>query len=354
MKKLIAYLPGDGVGPEVASQAKLALEAIATLYGHTFTFKSGLIGAAAIDATGDPFPTATRKLCLSADAILFGAIGDLKYDNDPSAKIRPEQGLLALRKALGLYANIRPILPFPSLINRSPLKPHIIDSVDFIVIRELIGGVYFGRRGRSADGQTAFDTTEYSVDEIRRVATVAFELASKRRNHLTVVDKANVLETSRLWRDTIQKMAPVYPTVTVDYLFVDNAAMQIIRSPRNFDVIVTDNLFGDILTDEAAVICGSLGLQPSSSIGDGVSLYEPIHGSYPQAAGKDIANPIGSILSSAMLLEGSFGLRREGASIRQAVESTLAAGFGTEDLNPRRVLSTTQLGAKIIQQLSKG
>ena len=353
MNKHIAYLPGDGIGPEVARVAKLTLNRIADLFGHTFSFTGGLIGAAAIDATGDPFPEATRKLCETSDAILFGAIGDPKYDNDPKAAVRPEQGLLTMRKTLGLFANVRPIFTLPGMNDSSPLRPEIIKDVDFIVIRELIGGIYFGKRGRNRDQTEAFDTAVYSVSEIRRVARFAFELAGKRGGKLTVVDKANVLETSRLWRETVQAMAADFTDVTVDYMFVDNAAMQLIRAPGNFDVIVTDNLFGDILTDEASVITGSLGMLPSASIGGKVGLFEPIHGSYPQAAGKNIANPIGSILSSAMLLEYSFGLHAEAASIRRAVESVLVDGYGTEDLAPRKLLSTSSLGAKIIKATTK-
>lgn len=351
MNANIAVLPGDGIGPEITEQAVKVLKKIAEKFGHSFTFTKGLIGAAAIDSVGDPFPKKTKVLCETSDAILFGAIGDPKYDNDPTAKIRPEQGLLAMRRTLGLYANVRPIFTFSATLDKSPLKPAIVKDVDFIVIRELIGGIYFGKRGRNEDGTIAFDTSEYSKDEITRIATFAFELAKKRQKRLTVVDKANVLETSRLWRETVQAMEKAYREVAVDYLFVDNAAMQIIKAPNKFDVIVTENMFGDILTDEASVITGSLGMLPSASIGEHTSLYEPIHGSYPKAAGKNSANPIGSILSAAMLLEYSFGLQKERDTIYNAVEKVLEDGFGTKDITNNKILGTKELGEKIRETL---
>ncbi len=351
MKKHIAVLPGDGIGPEVTAQAVSVLETIAERFGHNFIFTKGLVGAAAIDGAGDPLPIQTKELCENSDAILFGAIGDPKYDDDPKAKIRPEQGLLAMRQVLGLYANIRPVKAFNNMSGMSPLRAEIIKYVDFMVVRELIGGAYFGKRGRNPAGDSAFDTIEYTVGEIQRVVNYAFDLAKGRKGRLTVVDKANVLETSRLWRETVQAMEAGHPDVKVDYMFVDNAAMQIIRNPGSFDVIVTENMFGDILTDEASVILGSLGLLPSASLGGQVALYEPIHGSYPQAAGKNIANPIGSILSAAMLLQQSFGLQAESQAIYEAVEQVLAEGYGTEDLQPKNILSTTQLGQKIIQKV---
>jgi len=351
MKKTIAVLPGDGIGPEITEISVKILETIAKKFGHEFTFKSGLIGAAAIDATDDPFPKETKKLCEESDAILFGAIGDPKYDNDPRAKIRPEQGLLAMRKELGLYANVRPIFTFPATITKSPLKPEIVDGVDFVVLRELIGGIYFGKRGRNKDRTKAFDTSEYSKEEIVRIAKVAFDLAGKRKKKLTIVDKANVLETSRLWRETVQKMEKDYPEIAVEYMFVDNAAMQIIKAPRNFDVVVTENMFGDILTDEASVITGSLGMLPSASLGEQTALYEPIHGSYPKAKGLNTANPIGSILSAAMLLEYSFGLHKERDAIFAAVEKVLAKGYGTKDITTDKILGTKELGEKIREML---
>ena len=300
----IATLPGDGIGPEIVDQAVKILKAIGERFNHQFVFKNALIGAVAIDETGNPFPDETYEICLSSDAVLFGAIGDPKYDNDPKAKVRPEQGLLSMRKKLGLYANIRPVTTFKSLIHKSPLKTELVDGADFICIRELTGGIYFGEpRGRSEDGNTAYDTNIYTKEEIIRVAKLAFEYAGKRNKKLTAVDKANVLATSRLWRETIQNMAADYPDIELEYMFVDNAAMQIIQWPKRFDVMVTENMFGDILTDEASVITGSLGMLPSASVGLHTSVFEPIHGSYPQAAGKDIANPVATVLSAAMLLE---------------------------------------------------
>jgi|SRR6185369_9700874 len=351
MKKTIAYLPGDGVGPEVAGEAVKILLAIAKKFNHEFIFTETPIGAVAIDQTGNPFPDETKKLCEASDAILFGAIGDPKYDNDPSAKIRPELGLLEMRKTLGLYANVRPIFTFKNVLNKSPLKPEIISDVDFVVIRELIGGIYFGKRGRNKDRTSAFDTAEYNKTEITRVAKFAFELSKKRKKKLSVVDKANVLETSRLWRETIQAMEKEFPTIAVDYMFVDNAAMQIIKNPSQFDVIVTENMFGDILTDEASVITGSLGMLPSASIGEKTALYEPIHGSYPKAKGLNTANPIGSILSAAMLLEYSFGLKKESAAIYNAVEKVLDEGYGTKDITTDKVMGTKELGEKICSKI---
>jgi 3-isopropylmalate dehydrogenase len=351
MKKTIAVLPGDGVGPEVTEQAVTFLQKAAEKFGHEFTFKHGLIGAAAIDAAGDPFPEETHTLCLNADAILLGAIGDPKYDNDPTAKVRPEQGILGLRKALGLYANIRPIEIFPSVAERSPLKAEIIRDVDFIVVRELIGGIYFGKRGRTNNGESAFDTSEYSKSEIVRIAKVAFKMAADRSKKLTVVDKANVLETSRLWRETVQAMEKDYAEIAVEYMFVDNAAMQIIKGPSAFDVVLTENMFGDILTDEASVITGSLGMLPSASIGLKTALYEPIHGSFPKAKGQNWANPIASMLSAAMMFEYSFGLKKERDAMYNAVQSVLDAGFGTKDIATQHILSTTELADKIIAAL---
>jgi 3-isopropylmalate dehydrogenase len=352
MKKNIAVLPGDGVGPEVTNEAIKILKKIAEKFHHQFIFTEGLIGSVAIDKTGSPYPDETHKLCLNSDAILFGAVGDPKYDNDPSAKIRPEQGLLKMRKALNLFANLRPIKIFPSQINRSTIKPEIISDVDFIVVRELTGGIYFGEKGRSKDKKSAYDICSYSKDEIIRVTKIAFNLAHKRNNKITVVDKANVLETSRLWRETIQNQVTHNPfPITINYMFVDNASMQIIKNPRQFDVILTENMFGDILTDEASVITGSIGMSPSASIGDKIALYEPIHGSYPKAAGKNTANPIGSILSAAMMLDYSFGLKKESEAIYQAVEKTLNNGFGTIDIVNKNILGTKELGNKIVKNI---
>lgn len=329
----IAVLPGDGIGPEITEQAVKTINAVCKKYNHTVTYTYGLAGAAAIDKTGTPYPDETHNICMDADAVLFGAIGDPRFDNNPKAKVRPEQGLLEMRKKLGLYANIRPVSTFKSLVHRSPLRQELVDGADFICIRELTGGIYFGRpQGRSEDGQTAFDSCVYTKAEITRICKLGFEYAMKRKNRLTVVDKANVLATSRLWRETVQEMAPAYPNVSVDYMFVDNAAMKLIQQPKDFDVIVTENMFGDILTDEASVITGSLGLLPSASIGIHTSLFEPIHGSYPQAAGKNIANPIAAILSAAMMFEYAFNLKAAGASVRKAVARSISAGIVTEDI----------------------
>jgi len=345
MKKNIAVLPGDGVGPEVIYESLKVLKKIERNYGHHFNFTEGLIGGKAIDKTGNPYPDATHKLCLNSDAILFGAIGEPKYDNNPTLKIRPEQGLLKMRKSLGLYANIRPINVFTSLTDKSPLKKTIVEEVDFVFVRELTGGIYFGKKGRSKNKKYAYDICSYSTDEVKRIAKIAFNLSLKRNRKITVVDKANVLETSRLWRETIQQLITEYRLpITVEYMFVDNAAQQIIKNPRQFDVILTDNMFGDILTDEASVITGSIGMLPSASIGNKVSLFEPIHGSYPKAAGKNTANPIGSILSAAMMLDYSFGLKKECQVIYNAVEKTLKQGFGTRDIFKKSPVSTSKLG----------
>lgn len=349
MNKTIVVLPGDGVGPEIIDATLAVLQAIEKKYHHKFTFKYGLIGGAAIDEVGEPFPKVTEELCLSSDAVLFGAIGDPKYDNDPTATVRPEQGLLKMRKTLGLFANVRPIATFPSLYHQSPLKEDRIKNVDFIIIRELIGGIYFGKRGRGESGTMAYDTSTYTISEIERVSKYAFELASTRRRKLTLVDKANVLETSRLWRETVQKISSHYPTVSVEFLFVDNAAMQIIKRPVEFDVVLTENMFGDILSDEASVITGSIGMLPSASVGEKTSVYEPIHGSYPKAAGKNTANPIGTILSAAMMLEYSFGMKEEAYAIQNAVKKILQEGKGTKDIVTENPLSTTQL-AKLLTE----
>ena len=351
MKK-IAVLPGDGIGPEVTKQAIKALNAVSEVFGHDFEYKEGLIGAAAIDSTGNPFPEATEELCKSSDAILFGAIGDPKYDNDPSAKVRPEQGLLKMRKELGLFGNIRPVTTYESLAEMSPLKNHIIKGVDFVVFRELTGGIYFGEpRGRTENGETAFDTCVYSKSEVRRIAKLAFEAAEKREGRLTLVDKANVLASSRLWRETVTAMAKDYPNVELDFMFVDNAAMKIIQNPAWFDVVVTENMFGDILTDEASVISGSLGLLPSASVGNSISLFEPIHGSYPQVANQNKANPVGAILSAAMLLDYAFGMTEEAKTIEFAVSEAINQGISTEDLNPDGNYGTREVGDFIASQI---
>lgn len=345
MEYNIAVLPGDGIGPEIIDQAIKVVEAAGKEFNHTFNFRHGFVGACAIDKTGSPFPDETLDLCKSSDAVLFGAIGDPKYDNDPKAKVRPEQGLLAMRRDLGLFANVRPVTTFRSLIGKSPLRKEIVEGVDIIMVRELTGGLYFGKpQGRSEDGNTAYDSCAYSRYEIERVVRLACEYAMKRSKRVTVVDKANVLATSRLWRETSAEIGREYKDLTMDFLFVDNAAMQLIQNPRRFDVIVTENLFGDILSDEGSVITGSLGLLPSASIGLSTSVFEPIHGSYPQAAGKNIANPLGTILSAAMMFELALGLKEEGALIREAVEGSIEADFVTEDLNRTNPKSTSAVG----------
>ena len=345
MKLNIAVLPGDGIGPEIIEQGQKALDAVLKKKGHEAIYTNGLVGAVAIDKTGNPYPDETHELCMNSDAVLFGAIGDPKYDNDPKAKVRPEQGLLAMRKKLGLYANIRPVATFPSLLHKSPLRQDLVEGADFVAIRELTGGIYFGKpQGRSEDGKTAYDTSVYSTEEIDRITRLAFEYAMKRRKKLTVVDKANVLATSRLWRETVQEIAPDYPEVEVEYMFVDNAAMQIIQWPKRFDVLVTENMFGDILTDEASVITGSLGLLPSASVGLYTSVFEPIHGSYPQGAGKNIANPLATILSAALMLESAFDLKEEAGLIRKAVDASLEEEKVTEDISNENPLSTSEVG----------
>lgn len=344
MKINLAVLPGDGIGPEIVAQAMKTVKAVCKKFGHELTYEYAVTGAAAIDQTGDPYPAETHDLCMKADAVLFGAIGDPKYDNNPKAPVRPEQGLLRMRKQLGLFANIRPVETFPSLLHKSPLRRELVEGADFVCIRELTGGIYFGEKGRKDNGNTAFDTCTYTRAEIERIVRLGYEFAGKRNKKLTVVDKANVLESSRLWREVAQELAPAYPEVTTEFMFVDNAAMQIIQWPKNFDVLVTENMFGDILTDEASVITGSLGLLPSASIGIHTSVFEPIHGSYPQAAGKDIANPVATILSAAMMFEYAFNLPAEGKIIRDAVNASLSAGYVTVDIAEGEARKTSEVG----------
>jgi 3-isopropylmalate dehydrogenase len=346
MEKQITVIEGDGIGPEVTSQSVRVLDAIAERFGHSFHYTYCLLGADAIDKTGSPLPQETIDCCLDSDAILFGAIGHPKYDNDPSARIRPEQGLLGLRKALQLFSNIRPVKTYPSLHHLSPLKSKNIEGADLVIYRELTGGIYFGQKHTSEDQSRAMDECVYTRTEIERITHMAFRESRQRRKKLTLVDKANVLETSRLWRTIVKEVSAGYPDVRVDYLYVDNAAMQLILNPRQFDVILTENMFGDILSDEASVISGSLGLLPSASVGVRNALFEPIHGSYPQAAGKDIANPAGSILSAAMMLE-YFGMKEEAFTVTQAVEWTLFNGFVTKDIDPINFYFTSTLGELI-------
>ena len=310
MKLNIAVLPGDGIGPEVTAQAVKVLKAIAMEFNHIFTFDYGLVGASAIDKTGNPLPEETIEICKKADAILFGAIGKTSYDLDPNAKVRPEQGLLMLRKTFDLYANIRPVIAYEDLLNKSSLKKNQIKDTNILIYRELTGGIYFGEKKLSEDGNTASDICIYTRDEIERIAHLAFKAAQSRRRKLALVDKANVLESSKLWRRVVQELAPQYPDVELDFMYIDNAAMELIINPKQFDVILTENMFGDILSEEASVIVGSIGLLASASIGNGNAMFEPIHGAYTKAANKGIANPIASILSASMLLD-HFGLDDE-------------------------------------------
>jgi len=343
MKKEIAVLSGDGIGPEVIEQGLKVLDAIGEKYDHNFKYTHADIGAKAIKNTGDPLPQATLDICLDADAVLLGAIGDPKFDNNPDSKVRPEQGLLRLRRGLGLYCNVRPVKTYDKLLHLSPLKPEKIKGVDMVIYRELTGGIYFGEKGKSEDGKSAFDTCTYSVSEIERIAKSAFEAATHRRKKVTLIDKANVLETSRLWRRVVTDFAKQYPTVELDFMYVDNAAMQLVIHPKQFDVILISNMFGDIISDEASVLVGSLGMLPSLSQGIKTSLFEPIHGSFPQAAGKDIANPIATIHSVVLMLK-SFGLFEEAMAVDQAVSSCLEKGIGTPDLGPSITYTCSQMG----------
>ncbi len=344
MKLKIAVLPGDGIGPEIMKQGVAVMDAIAAKFNHEFTYEEALVGACAIDAVGDPYPDATHDCCMRADAVLFAAVGDLKYDNNPTSPVRPEQGLLAMRKKLGLFANVRPVATFDCLLHKSPLKEELLKGADFVVIRELTGGMYFGEKYQ--DNDKAYDTDIYTRPEIERILKVAFEMARSRKKHLTVVDKANVLASSRLWRQIAKEMEPQYPDVTTDYMFIDNASMRVLTEPRFFDVIVTENTFGDILTDETSCITGSMGLQPSSSLGLHTPLFEPVHGSWPQAAGQNLANPVAQILSAAMLLE-HFGLNEEGRLVRRAVDASLAENVRTPEI---QVAGAPHYGTKEVGQ----
>lgn len=329
MKLNIAVLAGDGIGPEISKQGVAVMAAVCKKFGHEVNFTEALVGAAAIDAVGNPFPDDTYRICKEADAVLFSSVGDPKFDNNPNATVRPEQGLLAMRKKLGLFANIRPVQTFDCLIHKSPLKDELVRGADFICIRELTGGMYFGEKKEGDD--FAYDTNAYSRAEVERILKVAYAYAERRRKHLTVVDKANVLASSRLWRKVAQEMAPQHPDVTTDFMYVDNASMRMIQEPTFFDVMVTENTFGDILTDEGSCITGSMGLLPSASTGESTPVFEPIHGSWPQAKGLNIANPLAQILSVAMLFE-YFNLTDEGALIRQAVDASLDANVRTPEI----------------------
>ena len=352
MKLKIAILPGDGIGPEIMKQGVAVMDAIAAKCGHEFEYEEALVGACAIEACGDPYPAATHDVCMRADAVLFAAVGDLKYDNNPTLKVRPETGLLAMRKQLGLFANVRPVATFDCLLHKSPLKDELLRGADFVVIRELTGGMYFGDKYQ--DNDKAWDTDIYTRPEIERILKVAFDMAMTRKKHLTVVDKANVLASSRLWRQIAKEMEPQYPDVNTDYMFIDNASMRVLTEPRFFDVIVTENTFGDILTDETSCITGSMGLQPSSSLGEHTPLFEPVHGSWPQAKGQNLANPLAQILSAAMLLE-HFGLTKEGALVRDAVNASLDANVRTPEIQVEggAKYGTTEVGAWIVDYIEK-
>jgi len=348
----IAVLAGDGIGPEISKQGVAVMDAVCKKFGHNVVFIEAICGADAIDKVGDPFPEDTFQICMNADAVLFSAVGDPKFDNNPTAKVRPEQGLLAMRKKLGLFANIRPVETFDCLVHKSPLKEELVKGADFICIRELTGGMYFGEKYQ--DNEKAYDTNYYTRHEIERILKVAFEYAMKRNKHLTVVDKANVLASSRLWRQIAKEMAPSYPEVTTDYMYVDNAAMRMIQDPKFFDVMVTENTFGDILTDEGSCITGSMGLLPSASTGEYTPVFEPIHGSWPQAKGLDIANPLAQILSVAMLFE-YFDLKEEGILIRNAVNASLDANVRTGEIQVEgvRPYKCSEVGQWIVDWIKR-
>jgi len=351
----IAVLPGDGIGAEIVPEAVKALQAIGEKYGHRFDFQEGLVGGTAIDAVGKPLPDETLKLCQESQAVLLGAIGGPKWE-DLAVELRPEVGaLLPLRKHLGLYANLRPAFLFPDLVEASTLKPEVIRDIDILVVRELTGGLYFGEKSRkqSEEGEIAVDVCTYSDMEIERICRLAFEIARKRRKHLTSVDKANVIETSRLWREVVSRLAAEYPDVELTHMYVDNCAMQLIRHPRQFDVIVTENLFGDILTDEASMLTGSIGMLPSASLGGAVGLYEPSHGSAPDIAGQKKANPLATILSAAMMLEYCFNLVEEAREIEDAVRLVLSEGYRTPDIfeEGRIQVNTQQMGDLVARKI---
>jgi 3-isopropylmalate dehydrogenase len=358
MKKNILIIPGDGIGPEVTVWGQAALQQVAAAFNHEFNFSDALMGHAAIDATGNPLPDETLELARKSDAILFGAIGHAKYDNDPNLKIRPEQGLLKIRKELGLYANLRPIVLFDELLDASSLKPEVLKGTDILFFRELTGDVYFGEKNRSQDGSTASDLMIYHRYEIERIARKAFSAARTRRKKLCSVDKANVLESSRLWREVVQEISKEYPDVETEHMFVDNAAMQLVKDPKRFDVVLTSNLFGDILTDEASQIAGSMGMLASASIGDGPGFFEPIHGSAHDIASRNIANPLASILSAALMLEITFGLKEEAKQITDAISEVLKAGFRTMDIADAKtpaakIVGTSQMGQEVITRLKQ-
>ncbi|WP_028297456.1 3-isopropylmalate dehydrogenase [Olivibacter sitiensis] len=358
MKKNILVIPGDGIGQEVTTWGKAVLEQVATQFGHDFSFDEAIMGHTAIEAMGNPLPDDTLAKAKASDAILFGAIGHIKYDNDPTAKIRPEQGLLKIRKELGLYANLRPILLFDELLDASSLKPEVLRGTDILFFRELTGDVYFGEKKRSEDNNFASDLMNYHRYEVERIAIKAFEAAQARSKRLCSVDKANVLETSRLWREVVQEVAKRYPEVETEHMFIDNAAMQLVKNPKKFDVVLTANLFGDILTDEASQIAGSMGMLASASIGDSTGFFEPIHGSAHDIAGQNKANPLASILSAALMLEIAFGLTEEAKTVTKAVADVLKAGYRTADIadaktDSKQVLGTKEMGKQVLQVIAQ-
>lgn len=352
MKLKIAVLAGDGIGPEISKVGVDVMNAVAKRFGHEITYTQAICGAAAIDEVGDPFPEETFRTCQEADAVFFSAVGDPKFDNNPAAKVRPEQGLLAMRKKLELYANIRPVQTFSCLLHKSPLKDELVRGADFVCIRELTGGMYFGEKHEGDD--YAYDTDKYTRGEIERILKVAYEYAARRRKHLTVVDKANVLASSRLWRKVAQEIATQHPDIQTDFMYVDNASMRMIQEPTFFDVMVTENTFGDILTDEGSCISGSMGLLPSASVGDGTPVFEPIHGSWPQAKGKNIANPLAQVLSAAMLFE-FFGLEEEGKIIRKAVDASLDSNVRTPEIQVEggNKYGTKEVGEWLVDYIAK-
>lgn len=354
MNMKIALIPGDGIGPDIVAEAVKVLNAVATAYGHKFEFTTCLAGGCAIDATGEPLPAKTLDTCKASDAVLLGAVGGPKWDH-LAGSMRPEKALLGLRGGLGLFCNLRPAMLYKQLAAACTLREDIIgDGLDIMVVRELTGGIYFGERGRNEAGDAAYDTMAYSVAEIERIVRMGFEIAQKRNKVLTSVDKANILETSRLWRETANRLAPEYPDVTLNHLYVDNAAMQLVRNPHQFDVIVTENMFGDILSDEASMITGSIGMLPSASLrSDNFGMYEPIHGSAPDIAGKDLANPIATILSVAMMLRYTFSLAKEADAVESAVSSVLDAGWRTGDIMSEgmKQVGTRRMGDLIVAQV---
>ena len=364
MEKNIALIPGDGIGPDVVAEGVKVLDAVAAKYGHKFNYTEVTAGGAAIDKWGHPLPQDQLDICLNSDAVLLGAVGGPKWDN-VAPEIRPEKALLGLRGGMKVYANLRPAVMWKQLKDACPLKDEIVgEGLDILVVRELTGGIYFGERGTSADGKTAWDTEKYTWEEIERIVRMGFEFAQKRQKRLAVVDKANILNSSRLWRKVAEEVHKDYKDVQLDFLYIDNAAMQLVRNPRQFDVIATSNMFGDILTDEASQITGSIGMLASASLGDGKGpgLYEPIHGTAPDIAGKDLANPLATILSAAMLLRYSFGLETEAKAIETAVNTVLDAGWRTGDIAGSKLaevkaagklVGTKRMGELVVEQLKK-